>query len=72
MDPAEETIALALRHVNEAEQRVEKQQAVVTALRRDGRDTTDAERLLATFRDTLAVMREHLEYEQSKLDVERR
>ena len=64
MQSRESLLDQARRHVSEAEERVERQTRLVDELARDGHPTADAEALLATFRKTLRVMREHLAEEE--------
>jgi hypothetical protein len=65
-DPQEETLLeRAQRHVIEAEARVAHQMTVVAELARDGHDTTAAELLLSTMKETLLLMRSHLADEQA-------
>ncbi len=54
----------AQRHVREGEQRVADQRQRIAQLAADGHDTTDAEALLATLEQTLALMRDHLAQEE--------
>jgi len=59
----ESTLALARRHVILGEVLVARQMAIVEQLRRQGHDSAPAERLLATLRQSLNAMREHLQLE---------
>jgi hypothetical protein len=52
-------LAIAERHIVEAEARVASQYALVASLERAGRDAVDARRLLAMFETTLAQMIAH-------------
>lgn len=56
----------ARRHVDEAERRVAEQRSRIDTLRHDQHDTTEAEKVLETFEDALAVMRKHLALEESE------
>jgi Fe2+ or Zn2+ uptake regulation protein len=56
----EDHLTQAQRHVREGEQRVADQRQRIAQLAADGHDTTDAEALLATLEQTLALMRDHL------------
>lgn len=66
MDQHETPLEIAQRRVVEAEARVEHQAARVADLRRRGLDTKQAEVILATFVETLRLMREDLAYQQWK------
>jgi len=63
----ESPLELAHRHVREAQQRITKQRQRILELQRDGHDTSSAEGLLATFEQTLTLMRNHLA-EEERLD----
>jgi hypothetical protein len=63
MPGSEDLLALAGRHVDEARLRVVQQTKRVEKLRRAGHDTTEAERLLWNFENTLRSMFDHLEFE---------
>lgn len=65
MAPTEEELELARSHVAEAEKAVHRQRARLDQLRRHGHPVLDAEQLLASFEETLHVMREHLTVEES-------
>lgn len=65
MAPTEAEIEQARLHVADVAQAVEDQRRRLERLRRTGHPTQNAEELLATFEDTLRVMREHLAIEES-------
>ena len=54
-------LGLASRHVADGEARVTQQTALIRELMQDGHDTTNAEALLQTLKETLALMYTHLE-----------
>ena len=58
--PQETPLEMARRHVIEGEARVASQRARVAELASEGRDTTQAEEILATFETTLRFMRQDL------------
>jgi hypothetical protein len=60
-DKAKETghLADAVRHIADGEVRLNDQETLVRRLAADGHDRTAAQKLLDTFRDTLATMRMH-------------
>jgi hypothetical protein len=62
----ESPLEQARRHVAEGESRVAAQERLLADLSRDGHDTTTAVELLATLRQSLAEMREHLTYEEQR------
>ena len=66
MDAHETLLELAQRHVSEGEARVAHQAALVAKLAQQGCDTAQAESLLATMKDTLRLMHEHLAIEQEQ------
>lgn len=66
MPIGEDPVALARRHVAEAERVVAEQTERVQRMRSHGHDVTEAERLLETFEHILATMRDHLQYEERK------
>jgi hypothetical protein len=53
------TLRQARRDITEGEQRVRKQAGIAARMRADGHDSAGAERLLATFRATLAGWKTH-------------
>ena len=55
----EEHLRKAKADIAEARARIERQQALVARLERDGHDTATAKSLLQTMHETLAVMEEH-------------
>ena len=59
-------VALARRHVADAEARVSELRARVMALRATGEDAWAATRLLHAFEDMLATMRWHLRLEEAR------
>lgn len=52
-------LALADRHIVEAEERIARQLEIIAELARDGHSTATAEALLTTFRATLTGMKAH-------------
>jgi len=60
-----EHLAQAQRHLVDGERRVARQELLVTELALGGRDIADAKLLLRTFRESLALMRVHLQQEIS-------
>ena len=56
-----EDLKLADEHIREAEERIDKQKALVQKLAADGHDTSNAEALLQTFRDALTAYLDHRE-----------
>ncbi len=58
-DQQEDHLALSERHIAEGEQRVAEQIALIEQLARDGHDTTDAQALLETLQQSLALMYDH-------------
>ena len=65
MAPTPSEIEEARRHVALAAKAVGEQRTRLERLRRNGRSTSDAERLLVTFEEVLFVMRKHLSVEES-------
>ncbi|MER2265271.1 hypothetical protein [Methylobacterium oxalidis] len=59
LEQEREDLALADRHIAEGERRISDQIALVAILVEGGHDTTQAERLLRTFEDTLDVWHSH-------------
>jgi hypothetical protein len=59
-------------HVRDAEQRVLRQEQLVSRLEADGHDTAEALRVLDLLMETLEAMRNHLVLEQKGLDLERK
>jgi hypothetical protein len=53
-------LALARRHVRDGRRIVVRQRAMVHGLKAQGRNTTDAERTLRLFEDSLLILGEHL------------
>ena len=53
-------LALAVRHVAEADQRIARQSRLAEGLRRDGLATELADELLATLEETARQMRAHM------------
>lgn len=77
MQPSENLIQMAERHVRQAEGHVEKQRAILARLRADGLPTETAEELLQEFEATLADHRASLdrmrdEQEHGQRDAEGR
>ena len=68
MSDGEDLLAMCERHVAEGEARVARQQEIIAEMERDGHTETAARarNLLATFCDTLALARHHLEIERAK------
>lgn len=64
----EDHLALARRHVAEAERRIDEQVKRIKELRRDGHDSSAAagQRLLVVFEESLRLMREHLAHEETE------
>lgn len=62
----ESNLAMALRHVREAEEKVAHQESIVRELQSHGHDTAQAERLLLNFREILDLAREHLALERGE------
>lgn len=60
MDLPETPLDLAQRHIAEGEERVAHQTALIDRLVQQGHDTTAAELLLSTMKETLFLMRSHL------------
>src|SRR5262245_7906586 len=58
--PYESILDQARRHVAEAASRIEEQERRIEDMLREGHDTTEAERLLENFIETLRVMQDHL------------
>jgi hypothetical protein len=58
--PKETPLELAQRRVREAQARVAIQREHIAELAREGRDTTQAQAILATFETTLRFMRQDL------------
>lgn len=65
-----EDLKLADEHIREAEERIDKQEALVQHLAADGHDTSNAEALLQTFRDTLTTYLDHRKLIIKKLDAQ--
>jgi hypothetical protein len=59
-------LEIAQRHVADSEVRVAHQSALVSGLAQQGRNTAQAEILLAAFKETLRLMREVLAREQQR------
>ncbi len=53
----------ALRHVITGRRIIAAQQARIARLRAEGKDTTRAEQLLASYEDSLAIFEDHLRQE---------
>ena len=66
MDPPEDALARAERHVREGEERVARQLAIVEEMDRDDHPEAAAmaREVLATLRSTLDLMRGHLRTER--------
>ncbi|MBL6459469.1 hypothetical protein JMJ55_29595 [Belnapia sp. T6] len=66
MDPPEDALAMAERHVREGEGRVARQIAIVEQMNGDNRPeaAAAARTLLVTLETTLDLMREHLRIER--------
>ena len=66
MDPPEDVLAMAERHVREGEQRVARQVALIEEMDRDNQPdaAVRARVVLETLQVTLALMREHLRVER--------
>jgi hypothetical protein len=60
----ETPLGRARLHVQRGELLIAQQETIVTSLRLQGCNTEPAERLLNTFRHSLAMMREHLAREE--------
>ena len=60
--PAEDELAMAERHVVEGEERCARQAELIERLAAQGHDRAagEAEQLLDTFKDVLALSRDHL------------
>ena len=63
LDPSRQVV-LARRHVADGERRIERLKAIVHRLDEQGLPSLDAQRMLATFMQTLELMREHLALEE--------
>lgn len=59
MAQEERHLEQANRHIAEATARIERQAEIVMRLSRDGHDATQAEALLQTFEQSLALAHEH-------------
>jgi hypothetical protein len=55
----ETPLEMAIRHIVEGEERYARQVALVACREQEGRDITEAERLLINFEQVLSLMREH-------------
>jgi hypothetical protein len=66
MVTAESVLQLARRHIAEGKRRVAEQEARIAELVRNGRDTTTAQAVLKSFKETLSIMQEHLDFEESR------
>ena len=62
----ETLLELAQRHVAETRTRVDRQAALVAQLSRQGRDTVEAQALLASLESTLQLMGEVLNRQQAR------
>ena len=60
MDLREDHLALAERHICEANSRIARQQQLIRKLAQDGHDTTQAEALLDLMQDSLSLIEDHL------------
>jgi hypothetical protein len=60
MTPEDELLDIARRHVTEGRRIVMRQRAVAHSMKARGRQTTDAERTLRLFEDSLLILEEHL------------
>jgi CheY-like chemotaxis protein len=63
LDPSRQVL-LARRHVADGERRIERLKAIVHRLDEQGLPSADAQRMLATFMQTIELMREHLAFEE--------
>ena len=63
LDPSRQVL-IARRHVADGERRIERLKAIVRRLDEQGLPSADAERILATFMQTMELMREHLAFEE--------
>ncbi|MBL6081856.1 hypothetical protein JMJ56_28120 [Belnapia sp. T18] len=70
MNPPEDPLAMAERHVRECEQRVARQLLIIEEMDRDNhRDATMARKLLVALETTLDLMREHLRLKREAQDL---
>jgi hypothetical protein len=51
---------IAQRHVSDGQRVIQRQRALIHSQRKAGRDTTDAEEMLASFERTQVVLEDHL------------
>lgn len=56
----DDQLDLARRHIAEGEARIARQSILIARFKQHGLDSTEALTLLALFRDSLALMQEHL------------
>ena len=66
METEESNLEFAKRHVIEGQRRIDDHIARVERLLRQGRDSLDAQTLLALFRESLSLMRDNLLHEQKE------
>lgn len=59
MPNEQEHLALADQHIREAEERIARQEMLISAMAAAGHDTHDAETLLRTFYEVLATFQKH-------------
>jgi D-serine dehydratase len=65
---AQKHVAEADTHIEEAEERIARQKALIAELAADGHATMEAEKLLESFIATLDAMHKHKETIQTELD----
>jgi hypothetical protein len=59
IEEEEAQLSRADYHIQRAQENIERQKELVQELDKDGHDTSNALRLLATLKDTLVAMQEH-------------
>jgi hypothetical protein len=59
LDHENQMLVVADRDIEDARQRILRQEEIIRELKRDGHDTAKARELLVTFKGTLDVMIEH-------------
>jgi hypothetical protein len=72
MTQEERHLEQANRHIVEATERVERQTSLVAGLSRDGHDMKEAEALLETLQQSLALAHEHRELILREIDDQRK
>ena len=71
MTTGDQVLATVRRYVSDLEERVDKQKSLIEKLTESGRDSTQARQTLRALTTTLALTREHLEF-QALIEAQRK